>query len=93
MSVIQTVDRMLNNLNSLLMDDTDSVQIHSHNISESHTNTHTHTHTESEREHCKKCFPYLAFVFWSCFQSKYLKKILKSRIFTGDKSNKKKNLN
>ncbi|XP_051760044.1 adhesion G-protein coupled receptor D2 [Ctenopharyngodon idella] len=32
MAVIQAVDRMLINLNSLLMDDTDSVQIHSHNI-------------------------------------------------------------
>ncbi|XP_077081071.1 adhesion G protein-coupled receptor D2 isoform X2 [Siphateles boraxobius] len=32
MAVVQTVDRMLSNLNSLLMDDTDSVQIHSHNI-------------------------------------------------------------
>ncbi|XP_073675582.1 adhesion G protein-coupled receptor D2 [Garra rufa] len=32
MAVIQTVDRMVINLNSLLMDDTDSVQIHSDNI-------------------------------------------------------------
>ncbi|XP_016384428.1 adhesion G-protein coupled receptor D2-like [Sinocyclocheilus rhinocerous] len=32
MAVIQTVDRMVSNLKSLLMDDTDSVQIHSNNI-------------------------------------------------------------
>ncbi|KAL1269387.1 hypothetical protein QQF64_031676, partial [Cirrhinus molitorella] len=32
MAVIQTVDRMVSNLNSLLMNDTDSVQIHSDNI-------------------------------------------------------------
>ncbi|XP_042586201.1 adhesion G-protein coupled receptor D2 [Cyprinus carpio] len=32
MAVMQTVDRMVSNLNSLLTDDTDSVQIHSNNI-------------------------------------------------------------
>lgn len=66
MAVIQAVDRMLINLNSLLMDDTDSVQIHSHNISELHKHTEEtraiDTHRHFNQSQARNCAP----VFQSC---------------------------
>lgn len=63
MAVIQNVDRMVTNLNSLLMNNTNIVEIHSTNISElySHEYMKQQTQTQVRNKHMSVgiCFPEL----------------------------------